>query len=167
MLKSAAIIFSCYFLLFIGACNDVETPIEPVPPEEDVKGIWVSKNADIALLLQDSLQELTFTFETDSLYSLQLVTLDNDTIDTKGSYLVGKELGTLNSIILTQSTPTPMIYQGICEISQVVMPNELTLEFLEVFPDSSQTPPTVEEGFGSSDEGNLGIDNIQKFRKVE
>jgi len=162
MLNRCTILFTSLWLAFnLTSCTeappDITNPLEQTP---NVINTWRAESDDIAPLLWDSLEVVNVEFASDSSYMLEVLSDANNVYTYSGTFIA--ETGELSIFPITiyQSTPDSVVYQGIYEINAAAEPSELSLDVVEVYPDTLNTVPTVSNGFGSS---NFGIDNIHRL----
>ncbi len=86
----------------------------------------------------------------------QLATLSGTYTQTKAA------TGNFYTIKINQTSPAALSTEGIFEITDGVMKYEV----VQTTPDMGATPPTVAKGFGSTNNGALGMMNVQTYRKV-
>ncbi|MEZ4886706.1 MAG: hypothetical protein R3E32_18400 [Chitinophagales bacterium] len=156
-----------FFSLLLGSCNITTGLEEPDMETIKVDGVWKSESGNLASNLRKQLQSRTLQIYQDFRYSLKdtdyaanvslaegVLEFEND-LDLKGVF----------PVTIHQTYPTPITYQGIAEINMEVKPIEMTIEYVQVFPSQevALAPPVAEEGFGSTENFNLGICNVQKF----
>ncbi len=133
-------------------------------------GQWYSSGDNVAPLL------VTY-FDVDSVYAHFM---DNNTYQVEqynigntsgtpdltftGTYAIEKSTeGEIWTIEIIQELPYAATSEGIFEIKQ--SPEVLWYEVVQT-SGTQNTPPTPEEGFGSSNGGTLGDTNIQKFLRI-
>ena len=93
--------------------------------------------------------------------------MNGESFSLAGTYTTNEPDGgrEIHTIELYQTLPEASVNEGIWRVSDEV----LTYEVVQVTPalPGTQTPPTQSGGFGSTNQGALGSDNIQIYRKVE
>lgn len=89
-------------------------------------------------------------------------------INFEGTYeMVKTEFDDIWEIELNQSSPVAVISEGIFKVFAAV-PDSMWYEVVQVDPAiPGVTPPTAEEGFGSTSGGAFGAGNIQKYHRIE
>lgn len=160
--------FAVLLLLIIVGCEPEEI-ITPDNPKLDIEGIWTAGGADIAPILADTLTLITLRFKADSTYIIELSNTSGLLTALSGTYSVHKSSGVndIYPLSLHQTLPFAAELMGIFEINEVIEPEELTFEYIQTLPDLGYTPPTAESGFGSTNNGNWGTNNINRFQRVE
>ena len=161
-----SLIISLLALNFGSCTDDTISNFDPLP-QISLLGFWTSENTNIATILQDSIQRINLEFLEDTTY-LMTVT---DTAGYANTYLgrfffdESDTTETVFPITLEQLSPDTVFYSGIYEINNNLNPNELTIEWVNTSSSNNVTPPTVVDGFGSTDNGSLGVQNVQKYIK--
>jgi len=144
--------------------------IAEVKPEirSEAFGQWISEGGNIANLFSDSLIYISLILNEDSTYLLMMEDTLNITFSYSGAYVIDESDTTskIYPITLEQTSPDTATYEGIYEVNSRIDPDELTIEWVGTVPEVEQTPPNVGEGFGSTANGNLGVDNVQKYTRV-
>jgi len=130
-------------------------------------GVWQSESSNLASNVRNELQKRTLQIYQDFTYSLVDADYTDNISIAKGTFDFeeGIDMKGVSPVTIHQTYPNPVTYQGIVEINTDVEPMEMTLEYVQVFPSQEMAlaPPIAEEGFGSTDDFNLGISNVQKF----
>lgn len=161
-------LFTALFVSFLlGACSITpdleEVDVEPIKFD----GVWQSESSNLASNIRKELQSRTLQIYQDFSYSLQDIDHNGEIFTSKGSFAFDfeEQLNGIFPITIHQSEPSIATYQGIVEINNKVSPPEMTIEYVQTIPnqDLELTPPIVAEGFGSTDDFNFGIENVQKF----
>lgn len=133
-----------------------------------VFGQW--KAYDISKRLQDLNydSELYITFNKDYTYYIQGAVNGNN-FNNKGRFTQKSTIfGTLWEIGLLQTesngSATQITSRGIFSVRQNNFVPELWIEVVQTDPEiSGLTPPSAQEGFGSTTDGAYGLDNVQKY----
>jgi len=155
-------------LLLMVSC-DPEEIITPDDPKLAITGVWTAGGTDIAPLLADSITQITMRFKADSTYIIEITNSSGLNSSSSGIFSVDKD-GGLNDIYpvsLSQTLPSGATLKGIFEINEVIEPEEMTFELVQTTPNIGFTPPTAGDGFGSTNNGDLGTTNISRFQRVE
>jgi hypothetical protein len=143
----------------------VERDAAPGPETPPVVGRWLSQGADVAPLLSGppaSIVRIDTAFEADGGYSVVSTNDDQQTVRFEGTYTVDDSTDPAR-IVLRQTTPQSVRSEGLVRVAGGV----LTLEIAQTEPPlNGVTPPTVDDGFGSTSGGAFGRDNVQTFRAV-
>lgn len=157
------------FLVLLLVSCDPEEIITPDDPKLAVTGVWTAGGTDIAPLLADTITEITMRFKADSTYIIEQTHTSGLSSSSSGTYSVNKSGGVndVYPVSLFQTLPSAATLKGIFEINEVIEPEEMTFELVQTQPNIGFTPPTPENGFGSTNEGNLGTTNISRFQRVE
>lgn len=159
------------FMMAFTACTD--DPIEEPDPTADelLVGEWSSTGENVASLLSTyfDVESVNAKFMDDNTYIVEQFNTGNDTgipdITYNGTYTTTlSEEGDIHLIALTQETPYAADVSGIFEIKE--SPELLWYEVVQT-SGTQNVPPTVEDGFGSSNGGTLGDTNIQKFVRLD
>lgn len=128
--------------------------------EQSITGSWRSEGDNVAPLLQASgVAWVDATFKSDGTYTTQVGDTAGKTYDLAGTYSV--DTSTLpGTIIANQTSPFAATAEGIWQVDG----STLTYEVAQTSPDKGFTPPTPEEGFGSTKGTNVqeGV-NIQIY----
>ena len=134
--------------------------------ELGIIGEWYSSGNNVAPLLATyfNVDSIYADFNSDQTYVVESYDPDGVKTEYTGTYTQTKsDVGNIYTILLNQSTPSSITSEGIFE----VVPNgdgfDLKYEVVQTEPDIGNTPPTPTGGFGSSNNGELGDSNIQKF----
>ena len=154
-----------FITVLLGACN-----LHPNLEEAEVNAIqfestWQSESSNLASNIRQHLQSRTLQIFQDSTYTLTDTDYQLNTSTSKGSFELEESVDGIHSIVFHQELPFPATFKGIVEINAMVSPPEMTLEYVQISPqqESALAPPIIEEGFGSTDNFNQGISNVQKF----
>lgn len=163
--------FKLFITLFItvllASCNLTPNLEEVETDLIQFDGVWQSESSNLASNVRGELQKRTLQIYQDFSYSLTDVDYDSQVTMTKGvfDFEEGIDMKGVSAVTIHQTHPKSVTYQGIVEINTDVEPMEMTLEYVQTFPSQEMAlaPPIAEEGFGSTDDFNLGISNVQKF----
>jgi len=167
-MKDCFSLLTTLFISFLlGACSMTpgleEADIEPIRFD----GVWQSESSNLASNIRKELRSRTLQIYQDFSYSLQDIDHNGDIFTSKGKFTFDfeEQLNGIFPIVIHQSEPAEATYQGIVEINNKVSPPEMTIEYVQTLPNQNLelTPPIVAEGFGSTDDFNFGIENVQKF----
>lgn len=125
-----------------------------------IVGRWRSAGDDVAPLLYGApgnIRSLDAEFRADGQFIVAALNQNNERIDLDGTYTVNED-DRPPSIVLLQVSPYEARSEGIWQVdAQGVLSYEVVdLEFA--------TPPTG--GFGSTNNGQFGEDNIQIYRRL-
>ena len=138
------------------------------PCEVGIQGEWQSSGTNVAQLLVN-------LFATDSIYAefRTNMTYTVEQFDTTGSMLVlegtyqqsESSVDGIWNITVSQSSPAQLISEGIfaLEMDGSVM----RYEVVQTQPDIQAVPPTAEAGFGSTNGGFFGDQNVQVYERIE
>ncbi|HHT22936.1 MAG TPA: hypothetical protein GXZ87_06440 [Bacteroidales bacterium] len=150
-----------------SACKKSEVEDVYNPAEDGIVGNWVSKGADVAPLLATyfKVDSITADFKSNNTYAVVSYSGGTPT-NYVGTFVQTKSgTGAIWTIKLNQSTPSAVTSEGIFEITKVGEGYTMKYEVVQTEPDIGATPPTASAGFGSSNGGALGQNNVQKFVK--
>lgn len=153
-------------LLFVS-CKKEENTTGPATPKDAIYGTWVSEGSNVAIGLRLTLKtkKIVATFNENNSYTVVATDSNNVSVTYTGTFQsAGKTDTLIYPITLTQQTPVSLTSQGIYQIKGNVM----TYEVIQVNPPiQGFTPPTVEEGFGSTKYNGvkLGVTWVQIFVK--
>jgi len=155
-----------------GLAMDLKSEIvsESLAANKGIIGSWYSSGDNVAPLLVTYFQvdSIYADFKDDKTYLVEQYNIGNtsgiaDVIFT-GTYTVTKSnVGEIWKIDLTQEAPYAAEAAGIFEIKK--SPEVLWYEVVQT-SGTQNTPPTPDEGFGSSNGGSLGLTNIQKYIRI-
>lgn len=141
--------------------TDTDVTPAPTQTEDGIHGDWVSAGDDVSTLLAFSYEQIDASFESDGTYLVVATDGDGGTTDFAGTYVVDIST-TPPTIVLTQTTPTAAVAEGIW---QVEADGSLTYEVIQTTPDIGFAPPTPAGGFGSSSGPGLAAGaNVQIYR---
>ncbi len=143
------ILFLILTLVFVS-CKKEDSGTTPTTPKDAIIGTWVSEGNNVALGLRVVLKtkKIVATFNENKTYTVVATDSNNVSVTYTGTYQSAEKADTLiYPITLNQLTPVALKSQGIYQIKGNVM----TYEVIQVDPPlQGFTPPTVEEGFGST-----------------
>jgi hypothetical protein len=158
--------FAVTATLFTSCKKDETTTTDTTPAATGIQAKWESSGADVAPLLVTlfKIDSIYAEFNTNNTYTVkqwdntgtQLATLSGTYTQTKAA------TGNFYTIKINQTSPAALSTEGIFEITDGVMKYEV----VQTTPDIGATPPTVAKGFGSTNNGALGMMNVQTYRKV-
>ncbi|MBI9055216.1 MAG: hypothetical protein JEY96_15440 [Bacteroidales bacterium] len=143
---------------------------ESVAKDLGIIGNWYSSGDNVAPLLVTyfTVDSIYAEFKADNTYEVEQYNIGNtsgtpDLIFT-GTFTIEKSLtGEIWTIDITQELPYAATSGGIFEIK--TSPEVLWYEVVQI-SGTQNTPPTPEDGFGSSTGGAFGDTNIQKFIRI-
>ncbi len=131
-------------------------------------GEWVSEGADVAPLLREaplSLSRLQANFKSDQSFLVTITNQQGESFNLSGQYsvILNQTITGPHEIELRQAQPEASFSQGIWTVENDI----LTYEVVQVEPPlpGNNTPPNAMSGFGSSNQGELGSDNVQVYRR--
>ncbi|MGB9664349.1 MAG: hypothetical protein ACPL25_05455 [Ignavibacteria bacterium] len=143
-------------LLFI-ACKKEESSSGPTTSKDAIVGTWVSEGNNVAIGLRMTLKtkKIVATFNENKTYTVVATDSNNVSVTYTGTYQSAGVTDTLiHPISLNQQTPVALQSQGIYQIKG----NTMTYEVIQVNPPiQGFTPPTVQEGFGSTKYNGIAL----------
>lgn len=149
-MKSYLVIFALSISLILVSCKKEEETTGPETQKDAIVGTWVSEGNNVALGLRVVLKtkKIVATFNENKTYTVVSTDSNNVSVTYTGTYQSAGVADTLiHDITLNQQTPTSLTSQGIYQVKGNVM----TYEVIQVNPPlQGFTPPTVQEGFGST-----------------
>lgn len=150
-------------LVFTG-CNDDDDDDDqptPTPPAENaIVGTWDSYDAS-PLLVGLGIDSITAEFNSDQTYDVLSYSMGTESF-FQGTYEVSEDdVDGIYTITLNQTVPSNATSEGIFEVYEA-SPDSMWYEVVQIDP-ALGTAPTASEGFGSSNAGALGDQNIQKY----
>lgn len=153
-------LFTILFTFSLLITTRVSAQVDP-----DLVGTWLSTGDNIApllqLIFQNQIDSIYATFGDDQTYSVRQVQLDASVIAYAGVYSANaSSVGNIWTIQLEQSVPSTATVEGIYEIDLTVQPDTMLYEVVDI---ALGIPPTPQGGFGSTNGGALGMDNVQKY----
>lgn len=153
-------------LVAFSSCKKSKVEDEKKPVEKTIVGSWFSGGDNVApLLVTFEIDSVVANFMSNNTYKVFSYTKGTPTQYT-GTYTQTKpETGTIWNIKLEQSKPSAITSEGIFEITEAGGTLKMTYEVVQTEPSMQLTPPTVKDGFGSSNGGKLGKTNVQKYVK--
>lgn len=124
-------------------------------------GDWLSEGEDLSELFAPYFTKVTASFSADGSYEVEATYENGASQAFTGSY-VADEGTSPASIVLTQTSPSAAVAEGIFEVAGDV----LTYEVAQTEPDQGYSPPTPESGFGTTSGGGIeaGV-NVQTYRR--
>lgn len=135
-----------------------------------IMGSWISEGSNVAPLLVTYFKVLKVTaeFKTDYTYKVNQFNIGNTTTTPDlvftGTYVISKSTtGNIWTITCSQELPYTATASGIFEIK--TSPEVLWYEVVQT-SGTQNVPPAPAAGFGSSNNGSLGVLNVQKFVRV-
>ena len=153
-------------LAFFTACEPDDFPDIDPDKKPSPSGTWVSAETDIAPILQDSLTNIRLVLASDSSYVLSQTDFKGSEHTFSGIYSIGNNDNVSTyEITFLQNSPSTATYTGIFELNRMINPAEIVIEMVQTAPTNTYAIPTLNGGFGSTEYGDLGVDNIQKFRE--
>jgi hypothetical protein len=147
----------------------IEADMMGAPPMTVLTGTWESQGSDVAPLLAAdpfNIVKITAIFKADDSYEVTAIDKKNSKTVFTGTYRTTPGKDDLRNIDLQQNQPAAAVSKGIYRIDGTVTPQRMTYEVVQVQPDIKATPPTVEKGFGSTNDGKLGMANVQKYVRL-
>ena len=158
-------LFTFLFAVSLLMSARVSAQVDP-----DLVGTWLSTGDNIAPLLQvifqDQIDSIYATFGDDQTYLVHQVQLDGSVITYSGVYsAAASSVGNIWTIQIEQSVPLSATVEGIYEIDLTQDPDFMQYEVVQT-SGTPNTPPTPEGGFGSTNGGAFGMDNVQKYIRL-
>ncbi len=152
-----------------GAAMSSDVTITAELNETGVIGQWSSSGDNVALLLrQTGIDSIYAEFRADNTYIVEAFQADGSRTELTGTY--GQErsgVGNIYNIVLTQNTPNSLISEGIFEVTFEDDQTILRYEVAQTDPNiPGVTPPSAEDGFGSTSGGAFGESNIQTYVRL-
>jgi len=143
---------------------------DPIAADQGIIGKWYSSGDNVAPLLVGffNVDSLYSEFKDDGNYLVEQYNIGNtsgvpDFIFT-GTYIVEKSIvGEIWEIVIVQELPYAANVSGIFEVKSE--PEVLWYEVVQT-SGTANLPPTPADGFGSSNNGDFGDTNIQKFIRI-
>ncbi len=135
-----------------------------------IVGQWQSSGANVAPLLSTyfSVDSIWADFKADQTYDVKSYDPDGVMTQYLGTYTQTKSsTGNIWTIVLEQSAPSTVTSEGIFEIDMDAVGYDLRYEVAQTEPNLGNSPATPEGGFGSTNNGQLGESNVQKFIKID
>jgi len=134
----------------------------PTVATDPLVGVWISEGSDISPLFANLpffYEYIEATFRADGTVVTLIEDRDGATYVTSGTY-TNDPSTTPGVVTLQQLEPYEATLQGIYRVTG----DELTYEVVQLTPDYGYTPPTPDEGFGSTSGPNLtpGV-NVQTY----
>lgn len=167
-LRFFIMLVSVSMLLFAVSCSESDSGNNSNENDADVwVGKWLSAGADVAPLLAPfAIDSIYVTMNEDGIILLDQHIIGSGWFSNSGTYSVTESAtGELHAISISYSSPA-FDQEGIFEIMEG---NSATmkLEVVQTNPTIGAVPPTVAAGFGSTNGGAFGTDNIQNYVSVE
>jgi hypothetical protein len=160
----AAVVLAVFGL---SACGEEDDPTGPQTATEQLTGTWVSAGADVAPgFAPFSVDSIIATFNENQTYRVeQYAGGGAQPVVLTGTFETGDAgAGAINSITLTQGSPTQLTAAGIYQITG----DDMTYEVIQIEPAIGATAPTVAGGFGSTTVGGTQTDVwIQQYDRVD
>lgn len=155
-------------IVFVVGCESEDEPVAPTF-DDPIVGSWVSEGqGNVAQGLIDLLDiaRIDATFRDNMTYEVDAVDSAGTVYRFSGTYEVTEHTGmTIRSIRLSQNVPVAIVSEGIYE----VVGDRMTYEVIQVQPPlEGFTPPTPQEGFGSTKYQGfpLGTYWIQRYTRT-
>jgi hypothetical protein len=162
------------FVGMVVSCSDDD---KKGSDQSGIGGTWLSAGTDVAPLLEAIFASLGGV---DSIYA---TFTPSDTAGSLGSYYVrqvngnssvveyagtyeetASTVGDIYSITIDQTTPSVTENAGIFEIYQA-NPDSMKYEVV-LLTGTSNVAPTPEAGFGSTNNGAFGTQNVQRYKRL-
>ena len=147
-----------------------EITSDPMAQNLGIIGKWLSEGDNVAPLLVTyfKVDHIIAEFKADFTYEVQQFNTGNETTTPdlifSGTYSISKSTtGEIWTIDIAQEQPYAATASGIFEVK--TSPEVLWYEVVQT-SGTSNTPPTPEAGFGSSNNSTLGTSNIQKYVRI-
>ena len=157
-----------------GAESGTTAGDEPPPlATSALEGRWLSVGADLSPILSDPSVDITrldARFNSDMSFEVEVTNGDGFTFELAGTYSLTPapnsdltQEGITHQLTLSQTFPEASTSEGLWRVEGDL----LTYEVVQVQPPlpGGQTPPTPAGGFGSTNNGALGDDNVQRYRR--
>ncbi len=135
-----------------------------------IAGNWYSSGDNVAPLLATyfNVDSIYAEFYVDQTYVVESYDQDGVMTEYLGTYVQEEsDVEGIWTITLNQSNPSSLTSEGIFGLFPGEAGYDMKYEVVQTEPDLGNSPPTPENGFGSSNNGELGETNIQKFIKYE
>lgn len=143
---------------------------DPIAKDQGIIGKWYSSGDNVAPLLVTyfSVDSLYAEFKDDGTYTVEQYNIGNTTSTPNfvftGNYTVEKSnVSEIWNIEINQVETYAATVSGIFEVK--TSPEVLWYEVVQT-SGTANVPPTAAAGFGSSNGGYFGNDNIQKFIRI-
>lgn len=136
---------------------------------DGILGEWYSSGDNVAPLLVTyfSVDSIYVKFNDNQTYLVESYDVDGVMTEYTGTYVqTPSEVGNIYTIELNQSDPYAAVSEGIFEVTMGEAGYDMKYEVVQVQPDVGNSAPTPEDGFGSSNGGELGTTNVQKYLKL-
>lgn len=159
--------FGLMFLaLFAFACssdddNTVEDDPTPDEPTEMIVGKWRSPVP--APILEQFVDSIHAEFKANQTYVVKSF-FNGAPTELTGTYVTEDGVDDIRKIKLEQAEPTSLTSEGI----YMIQGNVMTYEVAQTEPvQDGVTPPSPEDGFGSTSGGAFGDMNVQTYYKMD
>lgn len=165
------------FSMSCGDDDDDDNGTNPTDPE-GIVGQWISAGDDVAPLLDiifagsGGVDSVYAEFSADNTYWVRQVNGDGTDSELTGTYTTTESNvtdsggNTIYSITIQQTAPYTADVSGIYSIDEDANPDRLTYEVVQT-SGTSNIAPTPETGFGSTNQGAFGTQNIQMYNRTE
>jgi hypothetical protein len=133
-------------------------------------GAWYSSGDNVAVLLSAyfNVDSIYAMFNADQTYVVESYDTDGVMTEYLGTYTQEtSEVNGIWTIVLNQSSPSSLTSEGIFGFFLDETTFDMKYEVVQTEPDLGNAPPTPEGGFGSSNGGQLGDANVQKYLKID
>jgi hypothetical protein len=134
-----------------------------------IVGEWYSSGDNVAelLVLYFNVDSIYAKFELNNTYVVESYDVGGVMTEYNGTYVQTKsDVDDIWTITINQSAPSAGASEGIFELYVGVPEYEMRYEVVQTEPDLGNIPPTPADGFGSSNAGDLGDINIQKYYRI-
>jgi len=137
--------------------------------KDGITGLWVSAGTNVAPLIDlifggvGGVDTVYAEFFANKSYSVKQVNGNGTIINYTGTITNAKStVGKIYTIITNQSTPSVATSEGIYEIDRAQNPDFMQYEIV-LTSGTQNVPPTPTSGFGSTNGGAFGTQNVQKY----
>ncbi len=168
--KLLGLAISAFLAFGITSCES-EDPIDDVGTGSGIVGTWEAYDISQGLVALEFRDTLIAKFNEDESYEVTAYTKQGIEIVFAGTYEETENEGNdIWSITLNQATmggsPSIVTSTGIFEIKKTDGKDDLWYEVVQTQPEiAGVTPPTADEGFGSSMGGQYGTYFVQKYNR--
>ncbi len=161
-----------------GCRGDEETATTPTPtpwvPEtptpRPVASNWVSEGDDVAPKLAEPplrYVRIVATFRDDYSYTIEATDAEGEVHESSGDFVTKEStVEGIYRIMLFESSPAEVAYEGMFQVDSSVTPNRLCYEVVQVQPYAGLEPPEEEAGFGSTNGGAYGDGYVQWYTRM-
>ncbi len=156
----------------IAACSESDDDEKTATPKEPIVGTWLSTGKNVAPILHylfsadGGVDSVTAVFMENNRYTVKQINKNKTTKDYVGSYTVDKSANlSIIKIKLEQESPGATSNEGIYQIF-TASPDSMKYEVVQL-SSTSNTAPTPEKGFGSTNNGAFGVNNIQRYIRLK